>query len=60
MNDPLLTVEQVAERLQVKRITVRRWIKSGRLKGAVMVTPQAGYRIPSSEVERLIRESKSD
>jgi excisionase family DNA binding protein len=31
--EELLTIEQVAERLQVNTETVRRWLLSGKLKG---------------------------
>lgn len=48
--DELLTVDQVARRLQVHPETIRRWIRDGRLK-AVKLSP--GFRIRESEVERL-------
>ena len=50
--DRYLTVEQVAERLQVHEETVRRWLREGRLKGHLM-SRRAGYRIRESEVERF-------
>lgn len=47
-----LTVEQVAERLQVHEETVRRWLRSGALQGHLM-SRRAGYRVRESEVERF-------
>ncbi len=56
MNDePLLTVPEVAQRLRVTAETVRRWLRAGRLRGA-RISDAAGYRIPRSEVARLLRE----
>jgi len=57
VDDPLLTVRQVAQQLQVAEITVRRWIATGRIKRASKITSRSGWRIPQSEVERLLRES---
>ena len=31
--DPLLTPEQVAERLHISRLTIGNWLRSGKLKG---------------------------
>jgi len=57
VDDPLLTVRQVAQRLQVAEITIRRWIASGRIQRASKITTRSGWRIPTSEVERLLRDS---
>jgi excisionase family DNA binding protein len=54
-NEPLLTVKDVAERFGVTVPTVRRWIKDGRIQGRMPGGQKAGYRIPASEVERLLR-----
>lgn len=51
----MLKVEQVAERLQVGVITVRRWLQSGKLRGVRIGGTRAGWRVPESEVERLLR-----
>jgi len=50
--DRYLTVEQVAERLQVHEETVRRWIRGGLLRGH-LISRRAGYRVRASEVERF-------
>jgi len=49
----LLTVGQVAKRLQVHEETVRRWLRAGVLQGHLL-TRRAGYRIRESEVDRLV------
>lgn len=54
MNTTLLTTEQLADRLQVNVITIRRWIKSGTLH-AIKLPGRAGWRIPLAEVERVLR-----
>jgi excisionase family DNA binding protein len=48
-----LTVEQAAQRLGIHEETVRRWLRSGKLRGNLL-SERAGYRIPASEVERLL------
>lgn len=50
-----LTVKQVAERLDVRQETVRRWINEGKLKGTMIGGTKTGYRILASEVERAVR-----
>lgn len=49
------TVEQVAERLQVAEVTVRRWLREGLLRGS-RLPGKAGWRIPASELERFLQE----
>lgn len=49
-----LTVEQVAELLQVNPETVRRWIRSGELPVLDLGGPKTGYRIKRSEVDAFI------
>lgn len=48
----MLTVAEVAKRLKVNVETVRRWLRSGRVKG-VPLGDRAGWRIPKSELQRL-------
>lgn len=50
----LLKVSEVAERLRLNEETVRRWLRSGKLKGRLMGSTAAGYRIPESEVQRVL------
>lgn len=52
--EQLLTVDQVAKRLQLHPATVRRWIKAGRLRGISLGSDRAGWRIRRSEVEAFI------
>lgn len=51
----MLTVRQVAERLQLKPETIRRWVRSGKLRAVSLGSDAAGYRVPTSEVDRLLR-----
>lgn len=53
MTENWLTVEQVAERIQLHPDTVRIWLRTGRLKGTKL-SRRAGYRIPESELQRLL------
>ncbi len=54
-DDRLLTVKEVAERLRANPQTVRRWLREGRLKGVMPGGEKLGYRIPASEVTRLLK-----
>lgn len=53
--EQLLTVREVATQLKVGEETVRRWIRSKRLRAVMPGGEKSGYRIPASEVQRLIR-----
>lgn len=53
-----LTVQQVADHLQVDPETVRRWIRAGELSG-VLLSNQAGYRIEQAEVARFMERRRS-
>jgi len=54
-NETLLTVDVVAERLDVHKQTVRKWLREGQLHG-VLLGRRGGYRIRESEVDRLLEE----
>jgi len=54
-DEPMLTVPEVAERLRLNPETVRVWLRQGKLKGVRLGGTKAGYRIPASEVTRLLR-----
>lgn len=58
-DDRLLTVTEVADRLRVDPETVRRMLRAGRLHGSIPVSARAGWRIPESEVSRVIEEGKA-
>jgi excisionase family DNA binding protein len=49
----MLTVKQVAERLQVTPLTVRRWLKRGELTG-IVISDRGGWRIDPESVEQFI------
>jgi len=51
----MLTVAEVAERLRINPETVRVWIRSGKVKGIRIGGDRIGYRIPESEVERILQ-----
>lgn len=50
----MLTAKEVAERLQVKVITVQRWLHAGKMRGTKL-PGRAGWRVPVAEVERVER-----
>jgi excisionase family DNA binding protein len=54
-DDELLTVEEAADKLKAHRQTVRRWLREGKLKGVMPGGTKLGYRIPQSEIARLLR-----
>lgn len=54
----MLTVKQVAEQLQIGTITVLRWLRSGKLRGVKPGGSRIGWRIPPSEVERLLKDAQ--
>jgi excisionase family DNA binding protein len=56
IRDNLLTVAQVARRLQVHEITVRRYIKAGRLKA---LRVGRGLRVRGEDLEALIAPVKT-
>lgn len=49
-----LTVAEVAERLHAHPVTVRRWLKQGRLRGSLPAGDKFGWRIPESEIPRFL------
>jgi len=54
-SERMLTVKQVAEELQVKPITVQRWLQQGKLRGFKPGGTRMGWRVPESEVQRVLR-----
>ena len=48
----LLTVKQIAEQLQVKPVTVQRWLRAGRIRGTLLAD-RIGWRVPESEFLRF-------
>jgi excisionase family DNA binding protein len=58
-DERLLTVKEVAERLQANPQTIRKWVREGRLRGTMPGGEKLGYRIPASEVTRLLEAGKA-
>jgi excisionase family DNA binding protein len=50
----MLTTRQVAEQLQVLPVTIERWLRQGKLSGVRIGSRRAGWRIPESELARLL------
>ncbi len=54
----LLTVAEVAERLKVQPLTVRRWLKSGDLSG-IQLGDRAGWRIAEDDLRAFLEQRRS-
>jgi excisionase family DNA binding protein len=50
MSEPFFTAEEVAEKLKLNKVTVLRWIRSGKLP-AVNLGGTSGYRVRGTDVE---------
>jgi excisionase family DNA binding protein len=50
----LLRIPEAAERLNVSRATVYRWIDEGRLPAVQLGGPGAPIRVPAAELERWL------
>jgi excisionase family DNA binding protein len=57
--EKLLTVEDVAEQLQVHPETVRRWLREGRLEG-YRISRRGGWRIRPEAVEAMLAEMQPE
>ncbi len=53
-DERMLTVPEVAQKLGANPYTIRRWLREGRIKGVMPGGTKLGYRIPESEVRRLL------
>jgi excisionase family DNA binding protein len=53
MDDRVLTVNQVAQRLQVDVQTVRRWLRSGDLVG-IPFGGRTGWRVTEQELQAFL------
>jgi excisionase family DNA binding protein len=60
VNEEWLTVQEAASRLKVQPETIRVWLRDRRLKGTQPLNRRVGWRIPASEVERLLRGEPED
>ena len=52
MTEELVTVEQAAKILKVRRETIRRYIKNGHLKALTL--PGGDYRLRETDIQRLL------
>jgi excisionase family DNA binding protein len=53
-DEEVLTVAEVARRLRVHPVTLRKWLRAGKVRGVRLGGTKTGWRIPSSEVTRLL------
>ena len=54
--DKLLTPEQVAEILNMSVITVKKWLRAGKLKG-VKIGSRGDWRIKENDLEKFIQQN---
>jgi excisionase family DNA binding protein len=54
-DEPFLTVAAAAQRLAISQESVRIWLRTGKLRGYRPGGDKIGWRIPASEVERVLR-----
>jgi len=52
----MLTVEQVARRLATTEETIRRWLRSGRLRGVRLGATRAGWRVSEVDLAAFLHE----
>lgn len=57
--EQLLTVEDVANQLQVHPETVRKWLREGRLEG-VRLTRRAGWRVRPGALEAMLEQAAQE
>jgi excisionase family DNA binding protein len=50
----MLRVEEVAEAIGTTADTIRRWLREGKLRGVRPGGTKLGWRIPASEVDRIL------
>jgi excisionase family DNA binding protein len=53
-DERMLTVRQAAERVGATQDTVRRWLRTGKIRGVMPGGTKLGYRVPESEIVRLL------
>jgi diguanylate cyclase (GGDEF)-like protein/excisionase family DNA binding protein len=54
--EDLLTIEEVAEILRLKLLTVYRWVESGKIRG---IKIGKGWRFKKGEIERFLKDQES-
>lgn len=55
----VLKVAEFADRVRVHPETVREWLRVGKVRGTRLGGNRAGWRIPESEVARLLMPGES-
>ena len=59
-DEQLLTVAEVDQQMRAREDTVRRWLRSGRLRGFQPGGTRLGWRVTTSEVQRFMRDLAID
>jgi putative resolvase len=54
LEDPLRSVEYIAEVFEVRPYTVREWLNTGKMNGVKL--PTGTWRVPNSEIVRFANE----
>ena len=58
VDEDVLTVPEVAQRLRLSEDTVRIWLRSGRLRGFRPGGTKAGWRVRASDMKRFITDAE--
>lgn len=59
-SERLLSVAEVARRLDVSEETVRRWLREGRLPGYRLGGGRSGWRISESDLAEFLRSTRHE
>ena len=59
VDEPILTVEEVAAKLRVSETSVRNWLGAGQLEGFRAGGTKVGWRIRESDLQRYVAERES-
>lgn len=57
-SEQLLTVPEVALRLRVHPETIRRWLRTQKLRGFRVGEDRAGWRVPEAELAKFIAQKQ--
>lgn len=58
LNEEWITTLEIAERLDLHVETIRRWLRTGALRG-VFVGGKGGYRIRETDLEQFLRSKEN-
>ncbi len=59
MDESWYTVNEVAEHLKINPETIRVWLRHGRLRGVKIAGGRVGWRIPDSELQRVLTQGQA-